>query len=257
MNKRKKPWYIWLSVFALFFFFLKIAWHYKFTKLFDGDNFDRWCRAEWVMVKTTIVYVFVPTALSYVVMSVVANAIYDGSVLIHVIPAIVFLVLYFSGVYATYRYSICKKKNLGLEPEIAESLVPEIQGEVSDTSSPGASTLKSRTKKRTIILIIAIPLAITLTGIAIALGAIAIIRNHPSYHAALCYIEMHPGVSALAGDITGFGFFPNGSISSVGGRGQADFVIRVNGSENTVRVHVQLTREPLREWEVVSFYYRK
>jgi hypothetical protein len=85
----------------------------------------------------------------------------------------------------------------------------------------------------------------------------AMFRNHPSYHTALDYIQEHPGIAEMVGDVESFGFFPSGSISTSGGFGQADFVIRVNGSGGTARVHVQLEREPLRDWQVVSFYYRR
>ena len=88
-------------------------------------------------------------------------------------------------------------------------------------------------------------------------GISSIIRNHPSYQTALSYIETNPQIIAQVGEIESFGFLPTGNISTSGGRGQAEFTIRVVGSDDTIRVHIQLTREPLRDWEVISIYYRR
>ena len=90
---------------------------------------------------------------------------------------------------------------------------------------------------------------------ALVFGVMAIFRNHSSYQAAIQFIKTNPRVAELVGDIEGFGAFPSGSINTSGGRGQAEFIIRVVGSEGTIRVHIQLVREPLRDWEVIEFFY--
>jgi len=94
--------------------------------------------------------------------------------------------------------------------------------------------------------------------IVIFVGSIMLIlRNHPAYHMALGYIETNPRIIELVGDVEGFGFFPNGSVSITNGYGLADFTIRVNGSDGTIHIRIILVREPLGDWEVVSFYYRQ
>lgn len=92
---------------------------------------------------------------------------------------------------------------------------------------------------------------------AIVFGVFALLRNSDAYQTAIAYIEAHPQIAELAGEIESFGRFPTGSVNTVvGGRGDADFTIRVNGTRNTLRVNVRLVREPLRDWEVIDFYYR-
>jgi len=115
---------------------------------------------------------------------------------------------------------------------------------------------KSRNKKIAIIVIAAI-LAVVIFISALVFGIMSMFRNHPAYHVAISYIESHPGIVEMVGEVEGFGSFPSGSISTSGGRGEAEFTIRVNGSEGTVRVHIQLEREPLRDWEVISIFYRR
>jgi len=116
---------------------------------------------------------------------------------------------------------------------------------------------KSKRKKVAIIVTAAI-LAFVLFICALVFGIMAILRNHPAYHMATSYIKSHPEIIEAIGEVEGFGFFPTGSVSTVaGGRGDAEFTIRVDGSEGTVRVHIQLVREPLGEWEVVRFRYRQ
>ena len=129
--------------------------------------------------------------------------------------------------------------------------------EMPPVQPPEGFKPKMSLNKKIVIIVITAFVALCIFATALTLGILSVIRNHPAHQTALQYIEEHPGVLALAGEIQGFGFFPNGSVSTSSGRGDADFIIRVNGSENVVRVHIQLIREPLRDWEVVSFYYRK
>ena len=86
-------------------------------------------------------------------------------------------------------------------------------------------------------------------------GVFAMIYNHSSAHAARAYIETNPRIIELVGEIESFGV-PSGGIETAGGHGRAEFTMRVRGSEGTVRVNIRLVREPLRDWEVIHFYYR-
>jgi len=85
----------------------------------------------------------------------------------------------------------------------------------------------------------------------------ALANNHSSMRAARLYIETHPRIIELIGDVEGFGWFPQGGFHVSGGHGEANYTFRVNGARGTVHVYVRLIREPLREWEVVYFRYRQ
>ena len=111
-------------------------------------------------------------------------------------------------------------------------------------------------KPKVLIIVIAAVLTFTIFISLVVFGSFAVLRSHPSYQAAIHYIETNPRIIELVGDIEGFGSFPSGIISSSGGYGQAEFVIRIIGSENTVYARLVLLREPLRDREVVAFSYR-
>ena len=125
----------------------------------------------------------------------------------------------------------------------------------------GADVYRISRKLKLSTIIISIVLACVIyTGAFIGMvtfGVLSIFRNHPSYQTAIQYIETNPRVAELVGDIESFGSFPMGSVSIAGGHGQAEFTIRVIGSNDTILVHVRLVREPLQDWEVVSFHYRQ
>jgi len=112
-------------------------------------------------------------------------------------------------------------------------------------------------KPKLVMLIVPIFLIVVLFTGSIIFGVFAAIRHHPSYQTALSYIEANPRIIEQIGDIEGFGFFPNGNITISEGHGQADFTIRVYGSDDDIRVQIRLVREPLGDWEVVSFRYRQ
>jgi len=99
--------------------------------------------------------------------------------------------------------------------------------------------------------------AMLLMGAIISIGVFVFINNSDSMQTARRYIEAHPRIAELVGEVEGYGLFSPGSISmSGGGHGNADFTIRVNGTYGTVRVNIRLVKEPLRDWEVVYFFYR-
>ena len=119
----------------------------------------------------------------------------------------------------------------------------------------GTDVYRISKKPKVLTIKIAAILALAIFVGALIFGIMSIFRSHPSYHSAIHYIEVNPRIIELVGDIEGFGAFPSGSISTSGGRGQAEFTIRVVGSNNTIHVHVQLEKKPLRDWEVIDFYY--
>ena len=121
----------------------------------------------------------------------------------------------------------------------------------------GTNVYRVSSKPKLLMMIVPIILIVAIFVSSLVFGIMFTIRNHSAYQTALDYIETNPRIIELVGDIESFGFFPNGSISTSGGHGQADFTIRVNGSDRTAHVHVRLIREPLEDWEVISLRYRQ
>jgi len=87
-------------------------------------------------------------------------------------------------------------------------------------------------------------------------GVTAILRNHPSHEVAISYIETNQSVTEIVGEIEQFGM-RSGSISHSGRRGQAEYMFRVVGSDNTLYVYILLETDVGGEWGVVDFYYRR
>ena len=120
----------------------------------------------------------------------------------------------------------------------------------------GANVYRVPQKRKWVLIVLPVVLFIVVSIGAFVFGIISLLRNDPSYHAAISYIEAHPRVVELVGDIEGFRM-TSGNISSSGGHGQAEFSIRVNGSDGMVRVNIMLRREPSQDWEVIRFQYRR
>ena len=111
-------------------------------------------------------------------------------------------------------------------------------------------------KSKVIVIVMTVVLAAVIFIGGLAFGIMSIIYNNPSYTTAINFIKHHPEIIELTGDIERFGKFSSGSINTSNGHGQAEFTIRVIGSDSTIRVHIRLEKEPLRDWEIVDYYYR-
>ena len=74
---------------------------------------------------------------------------------------------------------------------------------------------------------------------------------------AINYIETNPEILGMVGEIEGYGSIPNGSINITKGHGKADFILKVMGSQGTVHVHIQLEKEPEKDWQIVFFDYKE
>ena len=123
----------------------------------------------------------------------------------------------------------------------------------------GTSVYHTSQKPKTFAMIaIGAVLIITVFVGALVIGISTMLRNHPTYQMAINYIKANPQVLAIVGEVESFGFMPSGSISYTGGgRGTAEYTIRVRGRDENIRVHIQLAREPLGDWEIVGFRYRR
>ena len=81
----------------------------------------------------------------------------------------------------------------------------------------------------------------------------SIMINNDAYRTAVAYIENSAEVREAVGEITGYGFFPTGGISTGGHRGgEANFTITVRGTRGNARVAIALLRPPGElDWIVV------
>jgi len=108
-------------------------------------------------------------------------------------------------------------------------------------------------KSKTPAIVVTVVLVASVFVGALVFGISAIIKNDSSYKAAIDYIQTNPAVLKAVGDIEGYGFMPTGSINVSGEYGRASFVIKLIGSERTVRVNIQLIKEPGKDWEVTLY----
>jgi len=90
---------------------------------------------------------------------------------------------------------------------------------------------------------------------SLVFGTTAIMRNDDSFRTAISYIEASEEIRDIIGDVTGHGFFVQGGISVSGGRGSANFLIRVIGEKGDMPVAVWLERSPGTDWEIVNISY--
>ncbi|MCL2851727.1 MAG: RDD family protein [Defluviitaleaceae bacterium] len=82
----------------------------------------------------------------------------------------------------------------------------------------------------------------------------SILRNHESYMIAIAHIESSEEVRSIVGDITRFGFFTSGSLSTnTSGFGEAVYTIRVAGEHSTMRVRDSLIELPMKAGRLLEF----
>ena len=86
-------------------------------------------------------------------------------------------------------------------------------------------------------------------------GATSLLRNSESFRVATSYIEASEEIRDIVGEITGFGFFPQGNISITNNHDTANFIIRVRGEYDDLRVAIWLERMFGRNWEIVGVSY--
>ena len=116
MNKTKKPWYIWLSVFAFMYLFCATLLHFKFLKLSEGDNLEKWFKAV-LHLSLAFLCLFGPLFALSPLLSWILSRLEEGTNMHEAVGFLAFIILYFSGVYATYRHYIWRKNNLKTTPE--------------------------------------------------------------------------------------------------------------------------------------------
>ena len=222
------------------------------------------------MIVIIIFYMFVPITLFSFVASL-ALPVLEETLFRYFVTVIWILVFYLSGVFATYRYSIWRNKNLSHVSK-PKSLYQKLQAfrgnkglgaEYPDGTNQCASEKSidensTTVPRKRVLLVVALILATLIFAVITFLGLLHFMRNHPSHQAAINFIEANPRIVELIGDVESVGFLENSSLQTYpGGYGQAEFFFRVYGINNSVHVQVQLIREPSRGWIVVGFDYRE
>jgi len=87
------------------------------------------------------------------------------------------------------------------------------------------------------------------------IGVTQIIRNNDSYKTAVNYIENRKDIKKITGQITGYGYFPSGSISFSNGYGIANISIKVKGEKQDLKVFVLLVKNSDSDWEIKDLKY--
>ena len=118
MNKFKKPWYIWFSLLALALLWGDTAWRTKFSR----ENIGIWTRACWNIFKLSMAYLIAPLLIFGLLIDIaIMRRVPEGSLIYEFGLGLVLVVVYFSGVYVTYRHLKWRKENMahllpGYEP---------------------------------------------------------------------------------------------------------------------------------------------
>jgi len=93
---------------------------------------------------------------------------------------------------------------------------------------------------------------LTLVSFILACGMILGFKNSTPYEKSLKAIEASELVEEIVGEITGYGTIPSGSISTSNGSGQANFRIKVKGTEGECVVVVHLVKDSRNGWKVID-----
>jgi len=99
---------------------------------------------------------------------------------------------------------------------------------------------------------IIIGVMITLVSFILAGGMLFAFKNSVPYEKSLEAIESSELVEEFVGEVTGYGALLSGSISNSNGSGQANFRIKVKGTEGECDVVIYLVKEPSKGWEVIN-----
>jgi len=109
MTKNKKPWYIWFSILAIIFLWGDTSRRIKFS----GKNMGLWTRAVGNIAKLSVFYIILPLLLfGALIDRLVMRNVSIGSLSYELGVFAVLFIVYFFGVYATYRHSVWRKENI-------------------------------------------------------------------------------------------------------------------------------------------------
>ena len=114
---KKGPWYIWLSIpaFMLLPFFdtsRRVLSHERKNKISKLDKESVWFKLTGHLLGTWLVFVMLPAFLLGHLFYQIAGYFEAGSLLAGIFGNLLWAVLYFAGVYATYRHVLWREKNI-------------------------------------------------------------------------------------------------------------------------------------------------
>ena len=112
VNRYKKPWYVWLSIFALAALCGDTSRRIKFFGRSFGDNFDLWNRATGHILKLFVLYIILPIILFGRIANFFAERAPEYSLMPEILMLILLLLLYLTCVYATYKHALWRELNI-------------------------------------------------------------------------------------------------------------------------------------------------
>jgi len=108
ITKKKRPWYIWLSLFG---FALLCADTSRRIKIKKG-NFILWNRACGNIIKLIILYAIAPIVILYGLAALIFRDIELGATASEIVNLIILVMLYFIGVVAVCKHVDWRMKNI-------------------------------------------------------------------------------------------------------------------------------------------------
>jgi len=109
-NKTRLPRYIWFSLPALMLLWGDTARRIKFVREPFWDKYDIWQKACLHMFKLSILYLISPIVIYFILVSRILR--HAPLIAPEIIVLISLAVIYFSGVYVTYRHYMWRKANI-------------------------------------------------------------------------------------------------------------------------------------------------
>jgi len=111
-----KPWYIWFSIFAFLVLWSDTTRKLKYTREYLG----LWYRATGNLLKLSCVYIlFIPIAstmlLGYLaegLSRLLSIEVSNQYIVDNIFASIIFIFIYFGGVYATYRHALWRREHI-------------------------------------------------------------------------------------------------------------------------------------------------
>lgn len=115
MKKHKKPWQMWLSLLGFMILMGDTSMRIKVPSMSDNEYLDSlglWGKACGNFFVLVIPSIFVPLALTYVFARIFFPDVAEGSIEYELVAGVRLLFMYIAGVYATYRHSVWREKNI-------------------------------------------------------------------------------------------------------------------------------------------------
>jgi len=112
INNKMKPWYIWLSIFALATLCSDTSRRIKFSGASIGDNFALSNKASVHSLKLIVLYIILPIVLYGSMANILISRFPGYPLLPEIVVTILLLLIYLMGVYATYKHIHWREANI-------------------------------------------------------------------------------------------------------------------------------------------------